>query len=123
MLSDENMLSTGAGGRIGREVYKALQGRYAFTLCDLRAPDYNVLPNDAFVAADLSDAATAEILAAGRNAIIHLAGIPDKDASFEALPPANILATTYLMNAAAFAKCRRFVLAGSAQTIESYALE
>ena len=67
----KNVLLTGAGGRIGREVYKVPQGRYAFTLCDLRAPDYNILPNDVFVAADLSDAATAEKLAAGKNAIIR----------------------------------------------------
>jgi len=118
-----NILLTGGSGQIGRVFYKAWQGQYCMTLCDRVAPDFDLVDGDRFVEADLSDASTAPRLVAAQDTVIHLAGIPDPNASFDALLPANILATTYLLEAASKAGVRRFVFASSAQAVEGYPLD
>lgn len=55
--------------------------------------------------------------------IVHLSGIPHASASFDELLPNNILATTYLFEAAVAAGVKRVVFASSAQTIEGYPVD
>ena len=119
----KNVLVTGASGRIGQAFFAAYNQRYAFLLTDLKAPAFQVDGSHRFVQADLSDEQTAKALCHGMDAVVHLAGVPDPDAGFEALLPANILATTYIMEAAKQAGCQRFVYASSAQTIEGYPVD
>lgn len=119
----KRILLTGASGRIGSVFYKTWQGHYRITLCDRTAPRLDLAEGDRFVRADLSDPDIAKKLVEGHDAIIHLAGIPDPNAEFDDLLPANILATTYLLEAASKEGCSRFVFASSAQTIEGYPVD
>ena len=117
------ILVTGSSGRIGRVFFDAYREQYIFRLTDLKAPDEDVAKPHDFVQADLSQEHTADALCEGVHTVVHLAGVPDPDAPFDTLLPANILATTYLIEAARKAGCRRFVYASSAQAIESYPVD
>lgn len=121
----KTILLTGASGRIGRTFFSAMKDHYRFVLTDRVAADYDVSSPHRFVPLDLSKpGAAAELLAEEPvDVVIHLAGIPDADASFSDLLPANILTTTYLMEAVAETPCQRFVFASSAQTIEGYPVD
>lgn len=124
-MAVKKILLTGASGRIGKTCFKAMNKTYDFILTDLHRPDYEMGSPHQFYQADLSAPGAAEKLLAESqpDAIVHLAGIPDPDATFEQLLPANILSTTWLLQAAAASSCRRFVFASSAQTIEGYPLD
>lgn len=117
------VLVTGSSGRIGQAFVAAYQEQYEFVLTDLREPAHSVVSPHRFEQSDLSDANAASSLCRGADAVVHLAGVPDPDAEFDNLLPANILATTYLIEAARKAGCRRFVFASSAQTIEGYPVD
>lgn len=119
----KNILLTGVSGRVGRAFYESAKGRYRMTLCDLWAPDFELAEDDRIEIADLTDAAASGPLVAEHDTMVHLAGIPDPDAAFADLLPANILVTTHLIEAAVTAGCHRFVYASSAQTIEGYPLD
>ena len=124
-MTVKKVMLTGASGRIGRTFFKSMRDAYDFILTDLNVPDYEVGSPHQFIPADLSKpGAAAELLATEQpDAIVHLAGIPDADAKFEQLLPANILSTTWLLEAVAKTSCRRFVFASSAQTIEGYPVD
>ncbi len=117
------VLVTGSSGRIGQAFFAAYQDRYEFVLTDLREPTHPIVGSNRFVQSDLSDPSAAGALCNGVDAIVHLAGIPDPGAQFDDLLPANILATTYLIEAAHKAQVSRFVFASSAQTIEGYPVD
>ena len=104
----QKVLVTGSSGRIGQASIAAFQEHYEFVLTDLRAPSQPVVGPHRFVQSDLSDINAASDLCLGVDAVVHLAGVPDPDTAFNALLPANILATTYLIEAAHKARCRRF---------------
>ncbi|WP_413736516.1 NAD-dependent epimerase/dehydratase family protein [Sodalis sp. RH21] len=124
-MTVKKVLLTGASGRIGRTCFKAMCDTYDFILTDLNVPDYEISSPHRFIPADLSMPGSAvELLSAGQpDAVVHLAGVPDADATFEQLLPANILATTLLLEAVAETSCHRFVFASSAQTIEGYPVD
>ena len=117
------VLVTGSSGRIGQAFVAAYQERYEFVLTDLKEPAHPIAGPHRFVQSDLSDANAAGDLCLGVDAVVHLAGVPDPDAEFDDVLPANILATTYLIEAAHKARCHRFVYASSAQTIEGYPVD
>ena len=86
-------------------------------------PDFEIPAPHRFVRLDLDDPQAIGRLLPGIDVIVHLAGIPHASASFDELLPNNILATTYLFEAAVQAGCRRLVFASSAQTIEGYPVD
>ena len=94
------VLLTGASGRIGQTFYIASQKRYNFVLTDVRKPSYPVQQPHQFVQADLTEETKLKELYSGIEAIVHLAGVPDPNADFAEILPANILSTTYLLEAA-----------------------
>lgn len=124
-MAVKKILLTGASGRIGRTWFKAMCNTYDFILTDLHMPDYEIGSPHQFFQADLAKQGAAEKLltAAEPDAVVHLAGIPDAGATFEQLLPANILSTTWLLEAVAATSCSRFVFASSAQTIEGYPVD
>ena len=117
------VLVTGSSGRIGQAFFKAFQEKYEFLLTDLKEPSDPVSGAHRFVQSDLTDASAADSLCQGMDTVVHLAGVPDPDSKFDEVLPANILATTYLIEAARKAKISRFVFASSAQTIEGYPVD
>ena len=117
------VLLTGASGRIGQTFYIASQKRYNFVLTDVRKPSYPVQQPHQFVQADLTEETKLKELCSGIEAIVHLAGVPDPNADFAEILPANILSTTYLLEAASKAGVKRFVFASSVQTIEGYPVD
>lgn len=119
----KRILLTGAMGRIGRTVFENCQDDYAFTLVDVAPRHEEISAPHKSVVVDLSDPNGLAELCHGVDAVVHLAGVPDPKAEFDALLPANILATTYLLKAAQEAGCSRFVFARSAQTIEGYPVD
>ena len=88
---------TGAMGRIGQVVFDACPSDYAFRLADILPRPNPVPPPHESVAVDFTDPDGLAELCQGVDAVVHLAGIPDADAAFDDLLPANILATTHLM--------------------------
>jgi uronate dehydrogenase len=116
----KTVLLTGASGRIGSTFYHHCRGKYAFTLCDRHEPRFAIDPTDRFIALDLTDQHEVSTTITRHDAVLHLAGIADPSAMFADLLPANILATTYLLEAAVACGCGRFVFASSAQTVEGY---
>lgn len=118
-----NVLLTGACGRIGKTFFEASKGRYTFVLTDRIEPDFAIEAPHRFLRLDLSDASAVGNALEGIDVIVHLAGIPHATASFDELLPNNILATTYLFEAAVAAGCKRLVFASSAQTIEGYPVD
>lgn len=117
------VLMTGSSGRIGQAFFAAYHERYEFLLTDLKEPASPISGPHRFVSSDLSDASAADALCHGVDAVVHLAGVPDPDAGFDDVLPANILATTYLIESSRKAKVSRFVFASSAQTIEGYPVD
>ncbi|NWD71017.1 NAD(P)-dependent oxidoreductase [Pseudomonas gingeri] len=113
------VLLTGACGRIGKTFFQATQQHYNFVLADRHQPDF-AIGDHRFVRLDMADKEELVALVDGIDVVVHLAGIPFADSSIEELLPNNILATTYLLEAAANAQCKRVVFASSAQTIEGY---
>jgi len=118
-----NVLLTGACGRIGKTFFEASKDRYTFVLTDRVEPDVVVDAPHRFVSLDLSSPAAMGEVLKGIDVIVHLAGIPHATATFNELLPNNILATTYLFEAATTAGCKRLVFASSAQTIEGYPVD
>ena len=116
----QKILLTGASGRIGQTFYIASQKRYNFALTDVRKPSYPVQQPHQFIQGDLTKKTNLDELCNGIEAIVHLAGVPSPNADFADILPANILSTTYLLEAASKAGVKRFVFASSAQTIEGY---
>lgn len=117
------ILVTGASGRIGQAFFAAFQEQYDFVLTDLNEPEYPVSGPHRFVQSDPTDANASDTLCQGIDAVVHLAGVPDPDAAFADVLPANILATTYLIEAARKASVSHFVYTSSAQTIEGYPVD
>jgi NAD dependent epimerase/dehydratase family len=119
----KTILLTGASGRIGRTFYEATRERYNFVLADIREPEFEIASTHRYEALDLSDPSSAQALVTGVDRVVHLAGVPNPDATFDEILPVNIMGTTFLMEAAAKAGCKRFVFASSAQTIEGYPVD
>lgn len=94
--------------RIDSRVARALHGRH---------------PPAVHRQADLSDRTALTALLDGIDVVVHLSGIPHASATFDELLPNNILATTYLFEAAVAANVKRLVFASSAQTIEGYPVD
>lgn len=118
-----NVLLTGACGRIGKTFFEASKDRYTFVLTDRVEPDFPVEAPHHFVRLDMADPEAIAAVLKGIDIIVHLAGIPHATATFDELLPNNILATTYLFEAAVAAGCKRLVFASSAQTIEGYPVD
>jgi nucleoside-diphosphate-sugar epimerase len=118
-----NVLLTGACGRIGKTFFEASKDRYTFLLTDRVEPDFPVPAPHRFVRLDMADPKAMQDTLEGIDVIVHLAGIPHASATFDELLPNNILATTYLFEAAVAAGCKRLIFASSAQTIEGYPVD
>lgn len=114
------VLVTGAAGRIGSALARAVADRWRLRLGDLE-PGAIVLPpgtGHAAVHLDVTDAAACRAACAGVDAVVHLAADPDPDADFAtSLLPVNVVGTEQMLAAALAARVRRFVFASSLHVV------
>jgi dTDP-4-dehydrorhamnose reductase len=108
----KKVLITGAAGRIGRGLHAELAGRYLLRLMYHRTT-VPVGPNDEAVVTDLEDFDGIRQAVEGVDAIVHLAGNPSTQASFEAVLHANIVGTYHVYEAARLAGVPRVVFAST----------
>jgi nucleoside-diphosphate-sugar epimerase len=103
---------TGAGGLIGRAVAPLLPAGWDLLPTDLRAAD-------GLCALDVTDVDACRAAFAGADAVVHLAAVPDPDASWELLLPANVVGVHQVARAAGECGVRRLVLASSLQAVSA----
>ncbi len=103
---------TGAAGSIGRAVSPSLASRW-----DLHRTD--VAPGVAEVL-DVSDLDACRRAFSDADAVIHLAAVPDPNASWADLLPANVIGAHQVAQAAVDCGVRRLVLASSLQAVSGY---
>ena len=96
------VLVTGARGRIGKRLVRAMRGKYSAKAVDREDVDL----------AEADEKQLAALLR-GTDAIVHLAGILDYGAPDDVVMRVNCGATEKLANAAAKAKIKRFVFMSS----------
>lgn len=103
---------TGAAGRIGRSIRPLLPRHWDVAATDLVAGDgVGVL--------DVTDADGCREAFAGADAVVHLAAVPDPDASWEQLHSVNVVGAYTVASAAATAGVRRLVLASSLHAVSA----
>lgn len=103
---------TGSAGSIGRAVTPCLAQRWDLRLTDLQPGAASRL--------DVTDGDACRAAFAGADAVVHLAAVPDPDASWEALLPANVIGGYQVARAAVDCGVRRLVLASSLQAVSGY---
>ncbi len=75
---------------------------------------------EGILALDVTDSQACREMSADADAVIHLAAVPDPDASWEVLLPANVIGAYCVATAAMAAGVRRLVLASSLQAVSAY---
>jgi uronate dehydrogenase len=108
------LLLTGAAGRIGRTIRPALEERWHVVATDLPGARSGMEP------LDVTDLAACREACRGVDAVVHMAGVPDPAATWDALLPANVVGTYNIAQAAMESGVRRLVLASSAQAVAGY---
>jgi nucleoside-diphosphate-sugar epimerase len=108
-VAGRRVVMTGACGSIGRAVGPTLARRWDLRLTDV-APDCD----DRLDVADIDACRSAF---SGADAIVHLAAVPDPDASWDALREPNVVGAYNVCRAAAECGARRLVLASSLQAV------
>jgi uronate dehydrogenase len=107
-----NILVTGAAGGIGTRLRTLLRDAYPSILwSDIRTPD-DLARGETFVAADLSDLAAVERIAAGIDGIVHLGG-HSVEGPWETILAANIVGCYNVFEAARRQRVTRVVFASS----------
>jgi uronate dehydrogenase len=107
---DPLVVVTGAAGRIGTAILPLLAQRWNVRGTDLtRKDNVGVL--------DVCDIEACRRGFSGADAVVHLAGLPDPDASWEQLLPANVIGAYHVAQAAIDCEVRRLVLASSLHAV------
>jgi uronate dehydrogenase len=103
---------TGAGGRIGRAITPLLPANWDVESTDLAA-------SKGISALDISNPDACRAAFGGADAIVHLAAVPDPEASWERLLPANVVGVYQVAQAAVSCGVRRLVLASSLHAVSA----
>lgn len=103
---------TGAAGHIGRAVTPLLPADWDVQSTDLTA-------SDGVSALDIGNPDACREAFAGADAVIHLAAVPDPEASWERLLPANVIGVYQVAQAAVSCDIRRLVLASSLHAVSA----
>ncbi|MGI3781058.1 MAG: NAD-dependent epimerase/dehydratase family protein [Janthinobacterium lividum] len=108
------VLMTGAAGRIGRAVSDVLAERWDLVRTDL-GPTAEEL--DGVELLDVTDVDACRAAFVGADAVVHLAGNPSPEATFDELLAPNLVGPYAVAQAAADVGVRRLVLASSLHTM------
>lgn len=100
---------TGAAGSIGRAVSPSLASRW-----DLQPTD---VTSGAAAVLDVTDLDACRRAFSGADAVVHLAGVPDPNASWPVLLSANVIGAHQVAQASVDCGVRRLVLASSLQAV------
>jgi nucleoside-diphosphate-sugar epimerase len=103
---------TGAGGRIGRAIVPLLPVAWDVLRTDLKG-------SSEVAVLDVTDPDACRRVFAGADAVVHLGAVPDPEASWERLLPANVLGAYNVADAAAGCAVRRLVLASSLHAVSA----
>lgn len=112
MPRKRRVLITGAAGRIGVTVTNRLAERW-----DVLATD---VTGSGCLELDVTDAAACRTAFEGVDAVVHLAAIPNPEAAWDGLLPANVIGVHSVASAAMAVQVRRLVLASSLQAVSAY---
>jgi nucleoside-diphosphate-sugar epimerase len=106
----ENVLVTGSGGLLGRHVVRELQGR-----CNVSVFDQKRCPEDVpQTIADVTDAVAVSAACAGKDAVVHVAAIPNIwGGPGERIINVNVVGTWNVLRAAEEEGARRVILCSS----------
>ena len=116
------VLVTGAAGNIGSYFAEHCSDRYDLRLM-VRDQDKDVDAIRAYgevVVADLSQLDRLKEVCAGMDTVLHLAGNPSPNATWESVRDDNIAGTYHLFVAAKSAKVRRVIFASSIHAVSGY---
>ena len=122
---------TGVYGLIGNLVYRHLSaqpqrydvygsGRRVLSSARADADSIARLPDDHFALADLADSAAVDAALEGMDAVLHIAAVPDPQASFEDVLSSNIVGTHNVLEACRKAGVKRVVYASSVMATWGY---
>ena len=118
---DDPVLLTGAGGYVGEAILDGIGDAYEWRLLfhnpPPAEPDHPYLIGDVVNEADMAEAVE------GVGAVIHLAGDPRRDASWDSVLANNIDGTKNLYQAAVEADVEKFAFASSNHAVGHYETE
>lgn len=110
--TDRRVVLTGAAGRIGTAITPDLSRRWDLQLTDVEA-------GHGIEALDITDSEACRAAFVGADAVVHLAAVPDPDASWDQLLPANVIGAYHVARAAVASGVRRLVLASSLHVVSA----
>jgi NAD(P)-dependent dehydrogenase (short-subunit alcohol dehydrogenase family) len=114
----DNVLVTGATGRVGAQLLPAFEGSSGLRLLDREAgPD---LDGARWFVGQLTDREVLDRALDGVDAVVHLAGNPDPDADWQELEEPNVEGFVALLAAADRHRVRRVVFASSVHAMGAY---
>lgn len=115
------ILITGASGNIGTYLSLGLKDKYSLTLTDINQEKLTRISDDfQTVVLDIEDFDSCNLVISNVGVVIHLAGNPNPDASFDSVLESNIKGSYNVFQAAVNNKVSKVIFASSAQTIEAY---
>lgn len=112
MSNKRRVLITGAAGRIGSAVTDRLSEQWNVVATDVAGTRYQDL--------DVTDTEACRAAFSGVDSVVHLAAVPNADAEWKDLLPANVLGVHSVASAAMASGVRRLVLASSLQAVSAY---
>jgi len=115
---DEPVLLTGAAGRVAEAILDDLAEAYTWRLLD-RDPPEKDYPHE-YAVADITDAEAVREAMAGVGCVIHLAGDPRPEASWDSVLTNNIDGTKTVLDAAASEGVEKVVFASSNHAVGGY---
>lgn len=118
----QKILITGAAGAIGRVLKQGLKDRYRIRLLYHR----NRLPaepDEEIHTGSITDLATMIEVSQGMDAVVHLAGEPEEDATFDEILQPNIIGTYTVFEACRQAGVGRIIYASSNHVTGYYEIE
>lgn len=119
-----HVLITGAGGHVGQLLTPQLVHDHRLRLTDLHLPATTIAPlagpRAEVVLGNLSEPQVAARAVNGVDAVVHLAGNPHPDSTWEQLRRPNLDLVVTLLRAATLAGVKRLVLASSVHALGGY---
>lgn len=113
-MAYESIAVTGGSGLLGSQVMRRLYGRAALTAVDIRPPQESDRALGTFVNASITDYDTMRAAFAGKDAVVHLAAIPNpREAAAGVTFNNNVQGAWTVLQAAEDAGVRRVIVASS----------